>query len=92
MPGWPRTSTPTMPPEVDDVNDERPSRLTDQRFAELRALADSLGLAVTSRCSYCGSPLWAPASLEAGAGPICRRRHDNDPGAHPAKNARPEAA
>lgn len=74
------------------MNDERPSRLTDQRFAELRALADSLGLVVAIKCSYCGSPLWAPASLEAGAGPICRRRHDNGPGAHPAKNARPEAA
>lgn len=80
MPGWPRTSTLTMPPEVVDVNDERPSRLTDQRFAELRALADSLGLVVATRCHYCGSPLWAPASLEAGIGPVCATKHKSGVG------------
>ena len=81
-----------MPPEVVDVNDERPSHLTDQRFAELRALADSLGLVVAMRCAYCGAPLWAPASLEAGAGPICRRRHDNDPAGTLAKESPDRAA
>lgn len=86
------TQTPDRQREGTVVNSERSSHLTDQRFAELRALADSLGLVVSMRCQYCGAPLWAAASLTAGAGPICRRKHENGPGAHPAKNARPEAA
>lgn len=74
------SSTPGQQREVVDVNDERPSRLTDQRFAELRALADSLGLVVATRCHYCGSPLWAPASLEAGIGPVCATKHKSGVG------------
>lgn len=75
------------------MNSERSTRETDQRFAELRDIADSLGLVVTDRCQYCGQPIWDPKSLTARAGSVCRTRHTkNDPGAHSAKNARTEAA
>ncbi|MGO2036482.1 MAG: DUF6011 domain-containing protein [Brevibacterium sp.] len=74
------------------MNSERPSRLTDQRFAELRALADSLGLVVATRCSYCGAPLWSAKSLDAGAGPVCRNRHKNGLAGNPAKNPTDKAA
>lgn len=75
------------------MNSERSTRETDQRFAELRDIADSLGLVVTSRCRYCNQPIWDPKSLAVRAGSVCRTRHkENDPGAHSAKNARTEAA
>lgn len=75
------------------MNDERSTRETDQRFAELRDIADSLGLVVTGRCQYCGAVISDPKSLTARAGSVCRTRHkQNDPGAHSAKNARTEAA
>lgn len=60
--------------EVVDVNSERSTRETDQRFAELRAIADSLGLVVTGRCKYCGAVISDPKSLEAKAGSVCRNR------------------
>ncbi|WP_442864355.1 DUF6011 domain-containing protein [Brevibacterium sp. BRM-1] len=47
---------------------------------------------MTVRCQHCGAPLWDHRSITAGAGPICRRRHENDPDAHTDKNARAEAA
>lgn len=71
---------------------EASPRLTDKEFAEFRARAESLGLMVSIRCKHCGAPLWDSRSVAAHAGPVCRRRHENDPGAHPAKNARTEAA
>lgn len=75
------------------MNSERSTRETDQRFAELRDIADSLGLVVTDRCQYCGQPIWDPKSLTARAGSVCRTRHKkNDPGATPAKKSRTEAA
>ena len=70
-----------------------PPRHTEALIAELIARAENIGLAVTTRCRHCGAPLWDQRSIAANAGPVCRRRHNqNDPGAHPAKNARTEAA
>lgn len=75
------------------MNSERSTRETDQRFAELRDIADSLGLVVTARCQYCGAVISDPKSLTARAGSVCRTRHaKNDPGATPAKKSRTEAA
>lgn len=68
------------------------AHITDKEFAEFRARADALGLAVTVRCQHCGAPLWDHRSITAGAGPICRRRHKNDPGLTPAKKSQTEAA
>lgn len=48
---------------------------TDKRIAELRAIAESLGLVVAARCKHCGAPLWNSKSLTAHAGPVCRARH-----------------
>lgn len=67
-------------------------KLTEKLAAELRARAETLGLVVTTRCRYCKAPLWDHRSVAAHAGPICRRRHENDPGATPAKKSRTEAA
>lgn len=65
---------------------------TDKVIAELNARAQALGLTVTTRCQYCGAPLWDTRSIAENAGPICRRRHkENDPGARAAKH-RTEAA
>lgn len=75
----------SVPPEVSP-------RVTSVRYAELQAAAGALGLVLTIRCRYCRAPLWDSTSVVAHAGPVCRRRHENDPGAHPAKNARTEAA
>lgn len=70
------------------MNDERSTRETDQRFAELRDIADSLGLVVTDRCQYCGQPIWDPKSLTARAGSVCRIRHKENDGhtGNPTKN------
>lgn len=69
-----------------------PPRLTEQLAAELRSRAAEFGLIVTIRCRHCGAPLWDTQSVAAHAGPVCRRRHENDPGAHSAKNAATGAA
>lgn len=50
-------------------------KLTEKRIAELRAIAESLGLVVAARCKHCGAPLWNSKSLNAHAGPVCRARH-----------------
>ncbi|AZL13749.1 hypothetical protein CXR25_13690 [Brevibacterium aurantiacum] len=74
--------------------DERSTRETDQRFAELRDIADSLGLAVTGRCRYCNQPIWDPKSLTARAGSVCRTRHKKNDlvGEDSAKNHTDKAA
>lgn len=76
------------------MNSERSTRETDQRFAELRAIADSLGLVVTGRCQYCGAVISDPKSLTARAGSVCRTRHkENDlVGEDSAKNHTDKAA
>lgn len=76
------------------MNDERSTRETDQRFAELRDIADSLGLAITGRCRHCGAVISDPKSLAVKAGSVCRARFkdENDLSAHSGKSTRTEAA
>lgn len=54
------------------------TKLTEKRIAELRAIAESLGLVVATRCKHCGAPLWNVKSLTAHAGPVCRTRHKEE--------------
>lgn len=76
---------------VDDLN--LSPGAAEKRIAELRAIAESLGLVVAARCKHCGAPLWNSKSLNAHAGPVCRARHEKrGPGATPAKKSRTEAA
>lgn len=76
------------------MTDERSTRETDQRFAELRDIANSLGLVVTDRCQHCNQPIWDPKSLSARAGSVCRVRHgkENDPAGNVAKQSPGKAA
>ncbi|GAA2092571.1 hypothetical protein GCM10009823_10390 [Brevibacterium salitolerans] len=55
-----------------------PPRLTDQLAAELRARAAQFGLTLTSKCQWCGRPIWAHQSIKDRTGPVCRRRHQAD--------------
>lgn len=75
---------------MDDLN--LPPRATEANIAEIQTRAKALGFIITTRCTWCGAPLFDPKSLTIGAGPVCRAKHEDGPGAHPAKNARPEAA
>lgn len=94
MSGSQTVPNPSQQREGTDVNDERSTRETDQRFAELRDIADSLGLVVTGRCMYCNQPIWDPKSLAVQAGSVCRTRHKdkNDLSEHSGKSTRTEAA
>lgn len=69
-----------------------PPKLHDREIAEANARFTPLGYVLATRCIHCGAPLFDARSLAAKAGPVCRRRHENDPGAHSAKNAATGAA
>lgn len=62
---------------MDDLN--LPPKAFEKRLAEVQEFLESVGMTATSRCTSCGSPLWAPASLEAGIGPVCAK-HKNGVG------------
>ncbi|MGO3072437.1 MAG: hypothetical protein ACTIID_12885 [Brevibacterium linens] len=55
-----------------------PPKAWEKRLAEVQEFATANGMAVTSRCTICGAPIWDPKSLAARAGSTCRRRHAND--------------
>lgn len=65
-----------------------PPKAWEKRLAEVQEFATANGMAVTSRCTICGAPIWDPKSLAARAGSACRKRHkDNDgPTGNPTKN------
>ncbi|MCQ9386800.1 hypothetical protein [Brevibacterium moorei] len=71
-------------PEISPVH-------TESEIAAVRAKANSLGYELTTRCSACGAPIWADKSLRDHIGPVCASKNNN-PGTHPAKNARAEVA
>ncbi|GAA2015401.1 hypothetical protein GCM10009755_28960 [Brevibacterium samyangense] len=74
-------------PILRDAPDRTPSTAaTDALLHEIRARAATLGLALTTRCKHCGAALTETTSLKSHAGPVCRKRQQEAPGAHPAKN------
>jgi hypothetical protein len=52
---------------------------TDKLIAELRDRAAALGFALTSRCRYCGRPIWSRRSLRDHAGSRCRAKRKTKP-------------
>ncbi|MFJ6155550.1 DUF6011 domain-containing protein [Pseudarthrobacter sp. NPDC092184] len=57
-----------VPPVAQHAN---PSDVT---LALLRRAAAAFGLSLAARCTRCGAPLWAAASVAAKLGPTCARR------------------
>lgn len=57
-----------VPPAPQHAN---PSDVT---LAVLRRAAAAFGLSLTTRCTRCGAPLWASASVSAKLGPACRKK------------------
>lgn len=47
---------------------------TDITLAILRKSVAAFGLTLSTRCTRCGAPLWAAASVAAKLGPTCRKR------------------